>query len=390
MGCKNILVIRADNMGDLLMSSPAIRAVKETLRCKITVLTSSMGQGIASFITEIDEVIVCDLPWVKTNEKFSPEQYFSLIEKLKAANFDGAIVFTVYSQNPLPSVMMAYLSGIPHRLAYCRENPYELLTDWVPEKEPYTFIRHQVRRDLELVGQINCRTSNENLSLKVKNYSWPLLKNKLQELGFNDCRISIVLHAGVSEQKREYPFRRWVETGKLLLKEFPCQLVLTGNSAEAEFSDKISAEIGEGAISVAGKLDLQEFISLIRHSALVISVNTGTIHIAAALDIPIIVLYALTNPQHSPWKAKGEIMPFNVSKHLKSKNEVIKYVNDNLYSSDVAYPSAEDVVEAAKRIVTHKDVRLIPEIITSSDKEFQTIGRFSCLPASPFVNSASR
>ena len=374
-------------MGDLLMSSPAIRAVKETLNCKITVLTSSMGQGIAHFITEIDDVIVCDLPWVKTNEQFNPQDYVALVEKLKTANYDGAIVFTVYSQNPLPSAMLTYLSGIPLRLAYCRENPYQLLTDWVAEKEPYTFIRHQVRRDLDLVAQINCRTTNEHLSLEVNKSWWPLLKDKLHELRLNDSKLYIVLHAGVSEQKRQYPFDSWVETGKLLLEEFPCQLVLTGNSAEAKFNDKISAAIGEGAVSVAGKLNLQEFITLIKHSALVISVNTGTIHIAAAFGRPIIVLYALTNPQHSPWKVQGEILPFTVAGHLKSKNEVIKYVNDNLFTSDVSYPNPEHILEAAKRILTQKHVRFIPEIIISADTELQTIGKFSWLPAAPMMNS---
>ena len=55
-------------MGDLIMSSPAIRALKETFSAKITVLTSSMAAGIVPAISEIDEVIVFDLPWVKAKE----------------------------------------------------------------------------------------------------------------------------------------------------------------------------------------------------------------------------------------------------------------------------------------------------------------------------------
>lgn len=63
--CKNILCIRPDNMGDLLMSSPAIRALKETFESKITVLTSSMAKGISRLIKEIDEVIVYDFPGLR-------------------------------------------------------------------------------------------------------------------------------------------------------------------------------------------------------------------------------------------------------------------------------------------------------------------------------------
>jgi lipopolysaccharide heptosyltransferase II len=386
-GCKNILIVRADNMGDLLMSSPAIRAVKETINCKITVLTSSMGKGIAHFIPEIDEVIVCDLPWIKTNENFNSHDYFALVETLRAAKYDGAIVFTVYSQNPLPSAMLVYLSEIPKRLAYCRENPYQLLTDWVPEKEPYTFVRHQVRRDLDLVAHINCRTTDEGLSLKTDRSCWQQLKDKLSGLGIHENKKWIIIHAGVSEQKRRYSLENWVAAGKLLLSEFSCQLLLTGSSSESKLTDKITTAIGEDAFSLAGKLNLEEFITLIKHSALVISVNTGTIHIAAATGIPIIVLYALTNPQHTPWRVQGEVLPFNVDEHLKSKNEVIKYVNDNLFSSDVSCPSPEDINEAAKRILNQEDVQFIPEIIISTHTELQTIGKFSWLPGDRIVQS---
>ena len=159
--CKHILCIRADNMGDVIMSSPAFRALKDTFDCRITLLTSSMGSLITSFIKEIDETIVFDLPWIKTNNKTASEKCFALIEKLRIYHFDAAIIFTVYSQNPLPTALLAYMANIPLRLAYCRENPYALLTDWIPDKEPYSFIQHQVERDLNLVKQIGATTNDE-------------------------------------------------------------------------------------------------------------------------------------------------------------------------------------------------------------------------------------
>src|SRR3954468_6119005 len=66
--CKNILIIRADNMGDLIMSAPAIRALKGSFSSNITLLTSSMAAGIVPHIAEIDEVIVFDLPWIKAKD----------------------------------------------------------------------------------------------------------------------------------------------------------------------------------------------------------------------------------------------------------------------------------------------------------------------------------
>ena len=367
------------------MSSPAIRAVKEKLKCNITVLTSSIGKGIADFIPEIDASIVCDLPWVKSTSSLSPADYTLLVERLKAYKFDGVIIFTVYSQSPLPAAMLSYLAEIPRRLAYCRENPYQLLTDWVPEKEPYTFVRHQVRRDLDLVAHINCLITDEHLSLRNNSSAWPILKHKLLEMGLDPKMSWIILHAGVSEQKRQYPARYWVETGKLLLKEFPCQLLLTGALSEASQINKIHSAIGENSFSLAGKLKLEEFITLIRHSSLVISVNTATIHIAAAIGVPLIVLYALTNPQHTPWKVRGEILPFKVPEKLKSQNEVVKFVDDNLFNTEVTTPMPSEIVDSARRILENNNVEFIPEIVFARHAELQTIGKFSWLPADRYL-----
>src|SRR5436853_376904 len=103
--CKNILCIRPDNMGDLIMTAPAFRALKETFGAKITVLTSSMAAGIIKHIPEIDDSIIFDLPWVKNEKATYTDSFYKGVEAIKAANFDGAVIFTVYSQNPLPNAM---------------------------------------------------------------------------------------------------------------------------------------------------------------------------------------------------------------------------------------------------------------------------------------------
>ncbi len=83
-------------MGDLIMSSPAIRALKQTFSSRITVLTSSMASGITPFIAEIDDVIVFDLPWVKAKEAIANEEIFDLVTQLKKRKFDAAVIFTVF------------------------------------------------------------------------------------------------------------------------------------------------------------------------------------------------------------------------------------------------------------------------------------------------------
>src|SRR5687767_4846599 len=123
MSCKNLLCIKPDNMGDIIMSGPAIRAFKEKFKCNITLLCSSMGKPITPCIAEINDIIVFDLPWVKVTEEIEPDNILQLVELLKNKSFDAAVIFTTYSQSALPAAMLVYLAGIPRRLAYSRENP---------------------------------------------------------------------------------------------------------------------------------------------------------------------------------------------------------------------------------------------------------------------------
>ena len=346
-------------MGDLIMSGPAIRALKESFDCKITVLTSSSAAAIAHNMPEIDDVIVFDLPWVKTINITEQPALYEVIEHVRARAFDAAVVFTVYSQNPLPTVLIAYLAGIPKRLAYCRENPYQLLTDWVPDKEPYSLIKHQVQRDIDLVASVNATTLNQDLNLIIHDNLWSSVQNKLNSAGVDVAKPWLILHAGVSEVKRQYPASGWIDIGKRLISEMGLQLILTGLNDEKVLTDELQENIGNGSFSMAGLFKLEEFITLISRSILVLSVNTGTVHIAAAAKTPIVVLYALSNPQHTPWRVPHKVLPFSIYKSLASKNEVIRFVNDRLYSETIDFPLVDEVLNAISELIRAGDKELL-------------------------------
>ena len=350
LDCKNILVIRADNLGDLIMSTPAIRALKQSTGANITVLTSQMATGIAKQIEEIDDIITYDLPWVKLNNTIASHTFYDVVAKLKEKDFDAAVIFTVFSQNPLPAAMLAYLANIPKRLAYCRENPYDLLTDWVPDKEPYTFIQHQVERDLKLVESIGATTSNTKLALQTSTADYDDAKSKLSSNNIQLDKKWIIFHPGVSEAKRQFPIAYWIEIGKKIVDQ-GYQILLTGTKGEKALTEEISEGIGNNAFSVAGLFTLQQFIAVIKHSPLVISVNTGTVHIAAAVSTPIVVLYAATNPQHTPWKVSNRVINFPVDEAQRSKNEVIQFLYKGVYKDDIEMPSNQQIIEACFQLL---------------------------------------
>jgi ADP-heptose:LPS heptosyltransferase len=180
---KNILCVRLDSIGDVLMTTPAFRALKESKpECKLTLLTSGSGEAIASLIPEIDEVIRLDAPWMKaTPERDSSRFDTEMIERLRRENFDAAIIFTVFSQNPLPAAYLCYLAEIPLRLGYCRENPYQLLNCWLKDNETEFCLKHEVVRQLDLVRFVGCGTNNDNLSLAVPEAATQSVTAKLLE-----------------------------------------------------------------------------------------------------------------------------------------------------------------------------------------------------------------
>jgi ADP-heptose:LPS heptosyltransferase len=338
-------------MGDLIMTTPALRALKETFLCHITLLTSSMAQAIAGFIPVIDEVIVRDLPWIKAGATATGDELASLVSLLRSHQFDAAFIFTVYSQSPLPAAMLAMMAGIPQRWAYCRENPYELLTHWIPDREPFQYIKHQVQRDIDLVVAAGAVVNNDYLLVDAPAEHRESVAEKLQQAGIDIKERYVVFHAGVSEEKRQYPVKHWIELGKLV-SSMNIPIILTGTAREGRLTAAIAAGIeNENVVNWAGTLNIGELIALVDEAAAVVSVNTATIHIAAARQTPVIVLYALTNPQHTPWKVKGRVFPFNVPQELQSKNAIITYVRDHWMKVEPVLPQPRAIAQALEMLL---------------------------------------
>lgn len=349
--CRNILCIRLDNMGDLMMSGPAIRAVKESFQSKITVLTSSKAERLAHKLPFIDHVMVFDSPWMKLPDH-DTMGFMNLVESVRAQSFDACIVFTVYSQNPMPAIMLAYLAGIPLRLAYCRENPYELLTDWIPDPEPYSIIRHQVKRDLKLVEPVGAFSSNDDLDFPLDEAELLTTRRKLKGMGIDLNRPFLVFHCGVSEAKRQYPSHLWVQAATLAADYFNWPILFTGSAEEIPYIRSIQSEVTAENYLLAGELQLSEFAVVLDRAETVVSVNTGTIHLASALKTPLVVLYARSNPQHTPWNVRHRVLEYSIPEAMKSQNEVIRYVDELLYAEHKDYPSPLEICESIKGLLS--------------------------------------
>jgi lipopolysaccharide heptosyltransferase II len=311
---ERILCVRLDALGDVLMTTPAIRALRVSHPDRhITLLTSRLGVPVAGLVPEIDEVIVYDAPWLKgTARRTGGRAEYEMIERLRAESFDAAVIFTVYSQNPLPSAMLCYLAAIPLRLAHCHENPYQLLTTWLPDPEPEHLIRHEVQRQLDLVAAVGCAADDDRLSLRVPPAARTTALQRLDAVGVDTSHPWIAIHPGASAPSRRYPPEHFACAARTLVIEHAQQVVFTGAAAERDLVDEIRARMEAPACSLAGALSLSELAALIELAPLLIANNSGPAHVAAAVGTPVVDLYALTNPQHTPWRVPSRVLSYDV------------------------------------------------------------------------------
>lgn len=311
---EQVLCIRLDSMGDLLMTTPALRALKESRPGrKLTLLTSSRAAEAASLVEEAGELLVYDAPWMKaTPARFGGPEEVAVTRELRGRRFDAAVIFTVYTQSPLPAALLCYWAGIPLRLAHCRENPYQLLTDWVQETEPEQGIRHEVRRQLDLVEAAGCSARDERLGVRIPWQARARVRRLLRELDLDEHERWIVMHPGASAPSRRYPAELFAEAGRRLVRETGYSILLTGAEDELELVTSIQRMIKAPAYSLAGALSLADTAALLEAAPLLISNNTGPVHLAAAVGTPVVDLYALTNPQHTPWGIPHRLLYYDV------------------------------------------------------------------------------
>jgi ADP-heptose:LPS heptosyltransferase len=128
---RKVLLVRLDNLGDVLLMTPAFHALKQALpQASLTLLCSPVGAQVGRLNPDLDGVIVYEAPWVDPWQKLPQESQREqeMIARLKAEHFDGALIFTSFRQSSLPAAYLCYLADIPLRVAASVDGPGSLLT----------------------------------------------------------------------------------------------------------------------------------------------------------------------------------------------------------------------------------------------------------------------
>jgi lipopolysaccharide heptosyltransferase II len=305
-----ILAVRLDSMGDVLMTEPALAALQADGRRHVTLLTSAAAAPAARLLPSVDAVLTYPAPWIKATERRDPGLDLMMVERLRAGRFDGAVIFTVYSQSALPAALSCHLAGIPLRAARSRENPYLLLTDWIREDEPEVE-RHEVARQLGLVRELGFAPVREKIALRLKPAHRSRALRVLLEAGISLDQPWLVLHPGASAASRRYPVESYAAVADALIAEDGWQVVLLAGASDAEQAGAVVAAMRRRP-AVVHDLSVGEMAAVIAAAPLFVGNNSGPMHVASAVGTPVVVPYAQTNPQHTPWNVPARVLTRDV------------------------------------------------------------------------------
>jgi lipopolysaccharide heptosyltransferase II len=353
-----ILAIRLDNLGDVLVTTPALHAIKQSLpQATLTLLASPVGAQVARLNPDLDEVIVYQAPWMDPWQKLPQDsrREQQMIETLRARRFDAAIIFTSFRQSALPAAYLCYLADIPLRAAASIDGPGSLLT--TRHKHPERMM-HEVERGLDLTAALGIDTEERDLVLKVPSEARRAIADLLATYRVRAGQPLVVVHPGCSMPARTYPWEMYVDVCDLLVQRLGATVFLTGAEDERDLVgrivDRLAPERRSLVLPLAGMLPFPEFCALIEAADLTITNNTGPMHIAAAVKTPVVALFALTNPpeQWGPWRVPHRQLYHDVACRL-CYSRVCPYGHECL-----RLVTPQMVVDAARDLL--REVNTIP------------------------------
>jgi ADP-heptose:LPS heptosyltransferase len=296
---RRVLAIRLDNIGDVVMAGPALRALRAAAPdASLALLCSPAGREAARLLPWVDETIVARTVWQDAGGRLplDPHRELALVERLRAGTFDAAFVFTSFSQSVFPAAYACYLAGIPVRVGQAAEFGGSVLSHVV---RPAADGTHQVDRNLHLVEALGLRVEDRSLSVELPRPAIEGAHRLLDAAGVDPLTPFVAIAPGASASARRYPAQRFAAVARLLRERLGWPIVVVGAKADREAADAIVAN-APGAVSLAGATTTPQWAAVIGGARLVVSSHSAPLHLADALRTPVVCLFSGTD-RESEW-----------------------------------------------------------------------------------------
>ena len=289
-GISKILIINLAFIGDVILSTPVARALRETYpRAVIDMLVVPVSADIAELNPYINTVRVYD----KKGRHRNCLHALRLVRELRNLRYD----MTVCTNFALRGAVLAWLIGAPYRIGYDAQHAACFLTHAASARR--TIILHEADNYLDVLRPLGISTDDTSLKLLVRQQDRDIVRSIRGQM--IDKPLILICPAG------SYRRKSWTQEGYIrLIRELAAvaDIGLIGGKAEKEYLEEINQSAGNLARVYGGVFDLKQLAALMAEADLLISVDTAPLHIAQAVGTPVLALFGPTDPV--TWGPRGE------------------------------------------------------------------------------------
>jgi ADP-heptose:LPS heptosyltransferase len=286
-----VLVVRLDNLGDVLLAGPAVRAVAAGAD-EVVMLCGPRGREAADLLPGVDGVIEWCAPWIDPEPgPVDRADIDELVRTICARRFDRALILTSFHQSPLPLALLLRLAGVPWIGGISDDYPGSLLD-----------LRH--RQDGDVPEAVRMRslaaaagfpgTAGDDTRLRVREPLPDVRALTGERTGY------VVVHPGTSVPARAWPPSRCAAAVRELAAA-GWDVIVTGPPGERDLTAYVA---GRDGLDLGGRTGLPELAAVLSGAAAVVAGNTGPAHLAAAVGTPVVSLFAPTVPA-ARWAPHG-------------------------------------------------------------------------------------
>ena len=324
---NNILIVRTDRIGDVVLTTPAIKAIAQTFpTARITVLVSPATFDLLNGNPYIDEILVDD----RNGRHKGLFGSLRLAREIRLKKFDLAIIFHTKRRYNLA----CYTSSIPVRLGYKNTKFGFLLTHPLKDQRALG-IKHEAEYCMDVLKAIGIKNNELDVFVPLQKEAEEWARLWMQENNLRSHEF-IVIHPGASDPAKCWSTAQFAQLMERLAERYTLKIVLIGAVPSVTVSGEIlrKTHIPSKFFDLTGKTSLAQMVSLLRRSRLLISNDSGPVHVAAGVGASVISLFLRDRPgiNAERWKPlgprgfilKNSPQPFNVDDVLELTEKILR------------------------------------------------------------------
>jgi heptosyltransferase-2/heptosyltransferase-3 len=289
---REVLVLRLDRIGDLVMSLPALAELRAALpNARIRLAIGRWNAEIAKS-APVDELLVWSAPWVGREDE-GAESFASLLAKAAALRKD-ALDIALDLQGDVRASLLLWRTQARRRVGYANTGGRYLLTDVVPLDETVSWTEQNRRAVAVALGTTLSDTAPRVDPLTDDERAFAA--RLIETLALTKRRPLVGIHPSGGRRIKEWPVARWREVAAALQKQFGATILITGTGADQALARELQQGLPARAIDLTGKLSLRETLALLATLDLFLSADTGTMHMACAVGTPSVSVFGPSDP----------------------------------------------------------------------------------------------